>query len=194
MVAVCCAADAAKMYDVASIVNIINQCRNLLVKVYSICVVLINFVIHTNDMKKYLPYFFRLAVLFSLVFSVNFSGQILFSNPITGTNPSTANPYIAGQVFAANITVSEIARGSGISANTGDDRYNASGWNSPSLEADDYFEFTITPSPNFKINFSDFVYSGQASDSGPKSFAFRSSLDNFTSDIGNSTATGAIIS
>src|SRR5690606_29160935 len=137
---------------------------------------------------------FRVAVFFSLVFSVSVSGQILFSNPITGTNPSTDNPYTTGQNVATNITVFGIGRGSEISASNGIDRYNASSWNSASLDANDYFEFTLNPSPNFKINVSDFVYTGEKSGTGPTFFAFRSSLDNFTSDIGVPTATGATIS
>lgn len=145
-------------------------------------------------MKKYLYGILRFSAFFSLMFSMNFSGQILFSNPITGTNPSTANPYIDGQTVAANITVSGIGRGSGISANNANDRYNASGWNSTSLDANDYFEFTLTPNPGLKINFSGFAYTSQASGTGPVSFAIRSSLDSFTSDLGTPSAAGATIS
>src|SRR5690606_35144675 len=105
-----------------------------------------------------------------------------------------ANPYTDGQAFAANITVTGIGRGSGIKGEDANNRYNASGWNTASLDGNNYFEFTLTPNPNFKIDFTGFIYEAQTSGTGPVSFAFRSSLDNFTSDIGVPTETGATIS
>lgn len=121
-------------------------------------------------------------------------GQSIFNNPITGTNPDTANPYTAGQVVTANITVSGIGRGTGIVGSNANNRYNASGWNSPSLDVNDYFEFTLTPNAGFKIDFVSFVYTGQASGTGPVNFAFRSSADGFTSNIGTPNAAGTTIS
>jgi hypothetical protein len=120
---------------------------------------------------------------------------VIFSNPITDTDPSAANPYTAGQTVDANLTVSGIGRGSGITASTALNRYSASGWNSGSLDVNDYFGFTLTPNLGFKINFESFVYTGQRSPTGPTSFSFRSdaSGDNFTTDIGTPTATGTTI-
>ncbi|WP_290842181.1 autotransporter-associated beta strand repeat-containing protein [Flavobacterium sp.] len=118
----------------------------------------------------------------------------IFANTITGTNPSTSNPYIIGQTFASNLTVSGISRGPGISAASANDRYSAQGWNSTSFDADDYFEFTLTPASGYEIDFSSFVYNAQASGSGPTSFAFRSSIDGFTANIGTATGSGTTIS
>jgi hypothetical protein len=120
-------------------------------------------------------------------------GDVLFSNPITGTNPSTDNPFTAGQTVISNITVSGIGRGSGINANNAANRYNANSWDSAGIDLTAYFTWTLTPSSGFLIDFSDFVYSGQASGSGPTSFAFRSSVDGFTADIGAPTAGGTTI-
>ncbi len=120
--------------------------------------------------------------------------MVLFTNPITGTNPNTANPYTTGQTVNPNITATGIGRGSGIGGTNANDRYNANGWNSASLDLNDYFNFTITPSFGYVINFTNFMYTGQASATGPSSFRFRSSADNYAGDIGMPTAIGTTIS
>lgn len=117
----------------------------------------------------------------------------LWSNDITGTN-IISNPYTTGDSKNGNITVSGISRGSGVSAAGANNRYNASGWDANTLDANDYFEFTLTPNSGYKIDFTNFVYNGQASGSGPTSFAFRSSADGYTANIGSPTATGTTIS
>jgi uncharacterized repeat protein (TIGR02543 family) len=120
-------------------------------------------------------------------------GQSIFSNPITGTNPNTANPFTTSQTKDANITVSGIGRGSGISGAIANNRYNASGWSTGALNANDYFEFTLTPNSGYKINMVSFVYSGQVS-TGTPSFAFRSSVDSYAANIGTANETGTTIS
>eukprot|EP01035_Chromulina_nebulosa_P062317 gene62317-85214_t len=104
-----------------------------------------------------------------------------------------ANPYTAGQTVNPNITVSGIGRGSGITGNNANNRYNARSW-SLFFDANGYFEFTLTPNSGFLIDFTSFVYTGQVSFLGPVVFAFRSSVDGFVSDIGTATGTGATIS
>jgi|GEM_PF-2417721 len=118
----------------------------------------------------------------------------IFANTITGTNPNTSNPYTSGQTVNSNITVSGIGRGTGITGVNTNDRYNASGWDSVSLDANDYFTFTLTPNTGYYIDFSSFVYNAQASGTGADMFAMRSSLDGFTADIGSPTASGTTIS
>ena len=118
-------------------------------------------------------FFAFLFVILSLAPFGKSWGQSIFTNPITGTNPNTSNPYTTGQTFDANITVSGIGRGTGISGSNANDRYNASGWSTGALDANDYFYFTLTPNSGKKINFLSFVYTGQASGTGPITFAFR---------------------
>ena len=118
----------------------------------------------------------------------------IFANTITGTNPNTSNPYIIGQTANANITATGIGRGAGIVGTGANDRYNANAWSLAGLDANDYFEFTLTPNSGYRIDFSSFVYTGQASANGPVSFAFRSSVDGFIANIGTPTATGTTIS
>lgn len=121
-------------------------------------------------------------------------GQSIWTNSITGTNPNTTNPYTVGQSFDGNITVSGIGRGTGINGTAANDRYNADSWNTVAIDLNAYFEFTLTPAAGCEIDFTSFVYTSQASGTGPTSFAFRSSLDGYTSNIGTPNATGTTIS
>ena len=133
--------------------------------------------------------------LFFLLPMMSFGQTGIFSNPITDTNPSIANPYTNGQSVDPNITVSGIGMGTGIKSNAGSDRYNATSWSTNnSIKTSDYFEFILTPNAGYKIDFTSFVYTGQASGTGPTSFEFRSSLDNYSSNIGTPTGGGTTIS
>lgn len=108
----------------------------------------------------------------------------IWSNTITGTTPNTSNPYTDNDVTVANITVSGIGRGDattvGVDAN---DRYNADNWNVASFDATKYFEFTLTPNSGYKIDFTNLVYTAQASPTGPTNFSLRSSVDGYLNDI-----------
>lgn len=125
-------------------------------------------------------------------------GSQVWSDPITGSQPGNSQNFqsSSGTTVNANISVSGISKGSGLSGNNANDRYNADQWNLSALDANDYFTFTLTPisnNPSYQIYFSSFTYIGQTSTTGPVNFAFRSSLDGFASDIGFPTATGASI-
>ncbi len=144
--------------------------------------------IHNNLLRNVL-------LLSFLLLTGNIAWGQIFANAITGTNPNTDDPYVSGQTINANITVSGIGRGSGISGSDANNRYNASGWTTAtSLDANDYFYFTLTPNSGYKINFTNFIYTGQASGSGPDMFAFRSSVDNYATNIGTASETGTTIS
>lgn len=117
----------------------------------------------------------------------------LWSNAITGTNPNSANPYTTGDVYNPHITVSGISRGVGLAGSNANNRYNATTWNNTAMDAKDYFEFTLTPGSGKKINFTNFIYTGQNSGTGPTNVAFRSSVDGFTTNIGIATVTGTTI-
>lgn len=133
------------------------------------------------------------GVLFFSLFVLSVHGQTIWSNTITGTNPNTDNPYTTGQTTDPDVTVSGIGRGSGITGANANDRYNASNWATAALDANDYFEFTITPNSNIALDFVAFTYTAQASGTGPSNFAFRSSLDGFTANIGAPTVGGTTI-
>jgi hypothetical protein len=143
----------------------------------------------TKKMKKKFCFSVLMVVAFSSAWA-----QSIFDNPITGTNPNTSNPYTIGQTVNANITASGIGRGSGIIGSNTNNRYNASQWNTAMvIDVNDYFEFTLTPNPGTSIGFTSFVYTGQASATGPINFAFRSSLDGYAGNIGTATAGGTTI-
>jgi len=133
-----------------------------------------------------------LMLLIVLYASSSFGQTAIFSNTITGTNPGADNPYSTDQVVVTNITATGIGRGSGIDVNTASNRYNAKSFNtSITLDANDYFTFTITPATGYKINFASFVYTAQKSGTGPKQFALRSSIDNYATNIYTYSDTGA---
>ncbi len=119
----------------------------------------------------------------------------IWTNAITATDPSADNPYITGDTKDGNLSsVSGIGRGTGISGAAASGRYSASGWTTAtSINATDYYDFTLTPATGYLINFNSFAYTGQASGTGPASFSLRSSLDGYTASIGSPTATGATI-
>lgn len=124
-----------------------------------------------------------LFTLFFLSFFNNSSAQSIFTNPISDSNPSSYNPFVNDQVLDSNITATGIKRGSGIAATNALNRFAASRWNSGIQDSNDYFEFTLTPNSGFQINFLNFVYKAQLSSTGPVNFVFRSSLDNYMTDI-----------
>lgn len=135
------------------------------------------------------------AFAITLMGAASAQAQSIWTNPITGGNPGqTAGNYTTGQTVGANLTVSGISKGTGITGNVANDRYNAAGWDTGAIDtAGGYFQFTLTPNSGFEIDLASFVYSGQASGSGPTSFAFRSSLDNYATNIGTAS-TGTTIS
>lgn len=144
-------------------------------------------------MKKITP-LKSLSFLIAFLSVVSFGfGQSIFDNPITGTNPGLTNPYVAGRSFDANITVDGIRRGSGATGNVGDNRYNARSWNTASIDNTAYFEFTLTPTSGYKIDLVNFVYTSQRSNTSISNFAFRSSLDGYSSDIGTPLFDGTTI-
>jgi trimeric autotransporter adhesin len=117
----------------------------------------------------------------------------IWTNPITDSNPSDSNPYTTGDVKNSNVTVSGISRGSGITASSAGNRFSASGWNSTSLDANDYFQFTITPVGGYQVSLTSFVYTSQASNTTGMSVAVRSSTDGYLNNIGAATITGTTI-
>jgi hypothetical protein len=138
---------------------------------------------------------FLIGSLFTTFAWTGANAAVISTNSITGTNPSLDNPFVTAKSDDPNITASGIGRGTGISASNAADRYSARSWTTTgTIDATDYFTFTLDANAGYETNFSNFVYTGARSASGPAAFAFRSSLDGFASDIGTPTATGATIS
>jgi hypothetical protein len=137
---------------------------------------------------------FLFCCLFFIFLPVLIFGQSIFENPINGVNSNVSNPYTIGQIVDPNIMVTGIGRGTGIFGINSNNRYDARSWKSNMLDPNAYFEFTIMSNTDKKIDFISFVYTGQISINGPTLFAFRSSVDGFTSDIGIVSAMGSTVS
>ena len=137
--------------------------------------------------------FTHFLFLLFLLLSPAMQAANIFLNDITGNDPSTANPFTSGQVVDPSLTVSGIGRGPGVASNAGDDRYNCNGWNTTTIDLTAYITFTLTPVAGKNIRLSSFTYTGQTSGTGPTSFAFRSSVDNFANNLGSPDNNGATI-
>ena len=126
---------------------------------------------------------------------LSFGQTSIWTNPITGTNPNTSDPYTTGQTVDPNITVSGIRRSTGIAGANANNIYNASNWNtSNGIDLNDYYEFTLTPNAGYEIDLTSFVYTSTVSATNPQiRFAFRSSIDGFANNIGTPTADGTTI-
>lgn len=148
-----------------------------------------------NNTNKFSTFQYWFAALLFFAFVLNGTAQSIWSNPITGTDPGMTNPYTTGQTLDANISVSGITRFTGLTANSGNDRFNAKGWTTGnSLAIDDYFEFILTPNAGYRIDFVSFEYHGKKSANGPVSFVLLSSADGFVTPIGTPNANGTTVS
>ncbi len=89
-------------------------------------------------------------------------------------------------LYASNVTnTTSITRGSGLTAAANGDRFNATAWSTGALDATDYFAFTVTPDAGYQISFTSIDINHQRSSTGPVSFALRSSVDTYASDLGS---------
>jgi len=115
-------------------------------------------------------------------------------NEITASNPSSTNPFVSGQAVNGNATFTGITRSAALTAASAANRFSASNWpTAASLDGTKYFEFTIAPNSGYRLNFTDFTYTGQVS-SGAPTVVLRSSVDGFSSNIGTATVSGTTIS
>ncbi|MEO0340935.1 MAG: hypothetical protein AAF242_17205, partial [Bacteroidota bacterium] len=132
-------------------------------------------------MKKILP------VLFILISSLAYSQILTFEfNGIAGNEtsvPSNSND--------ANLMSSSISRGSDINASGNANRFNSTQWTTgSSIDLNEYLSFTISPNAGYEFNVSSIDINHQRSGTGPISFAIRSSIDGFTSNLGTFSITG----
>ncbi len=86
-----------------------------------------------------------------------------------------------------NLTSSSISRGSGLTASTNGERFNATNWALTSIDnavsGDKYMEVTITPVSGYQFTVSSIYIQLQRSSTGPSAVALRSSVDNYTSNL-----------
>ncbi|MCF8363106.1 MAG: hypothetical protein K9G70_10840 [Prolixibacteraceae bacterium] len=130
---------------------------------------------------------------FYLVVSAFAFSQAIVENNIEGENPYLDNPFTAGQVVDEKLLFSGIGRSDTIEGYEALDRYNAHLWNTEELDEERYFTLIITPRANCYIDFLSFEFSAQSSTTGPVAVALRSSIDDFTENIGIPAINGGFI-
>ncbi len=121
-----------------------------------------------------------------------------WTNTITAANPSASNPYTTGDVMtpANTAIISGIGRNAGLTPIVRVGGYDASNWGNDMATLDvstDYFSFTTTPNNGLTIFFTNFIYTGYATGTGPVGVTLRCSIDNFTTDLGLGAAVGTNI-
>ncbi|HKP69693.1 MAG TPA: YDG domain-containing protein, partial [Pyrinomonadaceae bacterium] len=98
---------------------------------------------------------------------------------------SGATVSVAPSNLATNISFSNLTRGTGLTAASLTNAFNSSGWTtSATPDANDYYEFTITPNAGFAFSTSELRIGLQRSSTGPPNLVLRSSLDSYASNIG----------
>jgi hypothetical protein len=92
----------------------------------------------------------------------------------------------ASTINDVNLTTSTITRGSGITTSANADRFGATGFTTAAvLDANDYFEFTVTPNAGYEFSVTSIIANLQRSGTGPTRAALRSSADAYASDLGS---------
>ena len=100
-------------------------------------------------------------------------GQIVTYNlaPLTGITASVPPTTTVPEVAATNLV-----RGSGLTPESAAGGYNSSTWNLTVFDANDYYEFTITPNPTFTINITSITIPFQKSATGPNNYEIRTQV------------------
>ncbi|MFM1772507.1 MAG: putative adhesin [Bacteroidota bacterium] len=143
--------------------------------------------------KFYLPTFLSKTLILQ-VLTISFISfrpaevfaQSIFSNSISGGDPSESNPYTAGQVLVDGISVSGIGYGGGLNDVGGNNRYNTLGYSTSStLNAanNDFIYWTITPNSCSELDLSSLTIAYSQNGLGPESIALRSNIDGFSTNI-----------
>lgn len=140
---------------------------------------------------------FSLILFFALGSFIGFGQGSIYSNPITGTDPSNANPYTVGQVFlSSDISVTGISYGPDLSSQGKNNSFAADEWTeSDNISLSEYFQWVISPVYCKKMSFNTFTVVLYKNDVGPRNICLRSSVDNFSSNIPfTSNSVGAVTS
>ncbi|HBS28938.1 MAG TPA: hypothetical protein DEB06_05695 [Phycisphaerales bacterium] len=87
----------------------------------------------------------------------------------------------AANSAAANITGGALARGAGLTGNTGTNSINAAGWND--LGANDYFSMSFSVNPGFQLDLSSLYIGSRSSGSGPGNLGLFYNGDGFTTNL-----------
>ncbi|OJJ21025.1 hypothetical protein BKI52_10650 [marine bacterium AO1-C] len=115
------------------------------------------------------------AALLAWEFNGNAGNEVTVNSTTQAANVSTTAP--------SNV----IARGAGILAAANGNRFNADNWDAATIADaianNEYFEWTIEATDGFSMSLNSLVFNIQRSGTGPNSFALRSSLDNYATNL-----------
>jgi hypothetical protein len=120
-------------------------------------------------------------------------GELLLAWDFAGAagNETTSN----SSYNAANINVSTLSRGAGLTANGNPDRFNAYGFSTAlndSISGNDYFTFTVSAiSDPFSLSSLNFNVQ-RSTTSGPSNWTVRTSADAYATDVASFTTLGAV--
>lgn len=122
-----------------------------------------------------------------LLLSVSKSwGQAILTFDFAGALGDEAS--YASSTNNANINSSTITR-TGLTASANGDRFGSTNFStSAAIDLTKYIEFTITPLAGYQMTITSVVFLYQRSGSGPLTFALRSSLDAYASNLGGALA------
>jgi hypothetical protein len=90
----------------------------------------------------------------------------------------------APEAVAGGLSVNPFTRGTGLSSASGAGTFSASGWSTGTLDAQDYFAFSLTPESGWDMSLSQLSLDERRSATGIRAWSVRSSLDAFSSDLG----------
>lgn len=130
-------------------------------------------------MKRLYPF-----VIFCIFWcSSSLSAQVL-SFTMAGCNGDESSwPSCYSQTTVAQAS---LTRGPGISSAANADRFNSIGWTTATtLDADDYLQFTVTPTNGYAVTITSLQLQHQRSTTGPTRFVVRTSMDNYATDATN---------
>ncbi|WP_299103665.1 lamin tail domain-containing protein [uncultured Tenacibaculum sp.] len=129
---------------------------------------------------------YSLKILFFIFFMAQVSfGQSILTfdfNSLAGSEATASS-----NSNDSNIMTSSISRGSGLTASNNGNRFNATSWNTGTVDdaitGNDYMEFTITPNATFQFTVSSIDVNVQRSGSGPRAVSLRSSVDGYAANL-----------
>ncbi|MBT2556609.1 T9SS type A sorting domain-containing protein [Hymenobacter sp. ISL-91] len=76
-----------------------------------------------------------------------------------------------------------MSRGTGVAPSAGANTFASTDWSTATLDAADYYSFSVAPSTGYTLRLDSLRFSERRSSTGIRDWALRSSLDNFTANI-----------
>lgn len=112
--------------------------------------------------------------------------ELLIGFDVTGLPGN--GPNATSVVQAANVQISYLTRGGGLTAASAANSFSASAWTvgltaDDALSNNDYFEFTVAADSGYFLSITNFEWRFSRSSTGPTNIALRSSLDSYASDL-----------